>query len=90
MQKILIIEDDQLVANIYRNKLAVAGFQVEVSPTGEDGCLQAVNEKPNVIILDLSLPKMTGIEVIKKNPLGRIDRQDSHHRFFQHLFDTAH
>ncbi len=34
MKKILIIEDDQIVANIYRNKFSVEGFQVEIAPDG--------------------------------------------------------
>ncbi|MEI2725380.1 MAG: hypothetical protein V9H26_18230 [Verrucomicrobiota bacterium] len=37
MKKILIIEDDQIVANVYRNKLVVHGYQVEVAHTGEAG-----------------------------------------------------
>ena len=37
MKKILIIEDDQLVANIYRNKFAVEDYQVEIAPDGETG-----------------------------------------------------
>ena len=37
MKRILIIEDDQIVANVYRNKLAVEGYKVETSPDGENG-----------------------------------------------------
>lgn len=66
MQKILIIEDDLVVSNIYRNKLAVDGFVVEVVHTGEEGLLQIAKDKPDLVILDLSLPKMNGIAVIQQ------------------------
>ena len=66
MNKILIIEDDLVVANIYRNKLAVDGFQVDIAHSGEDGLFQITKDKPDVVILDLCLPKMNGVEVITK------------------------
>jgi DNA-binding response OmpR family regulator len=66
MNKILIIEDDLIVANIYRNKLAHEGFQADISHTGEEGLLQIGKEKPDAVILDLCLPMMNGVEVIKK------------------------
>ena len=47
MNKILIIEDDLVVANIYRNKLAVDGFQVDIAHSGEDGLFQITKDKPN-------------------------------------------
>jgi len=65
MNKVLIIEDDQIVANIYRNKLSQDGFQVEVTLDGESGVELAPNFRPDVILLDLLLPKMSGIEVMK-------------------------
>ena len=66
MKKILIIEDDQIVANIYRNKLSVEGFTVEIALDGEAG-LQTVRDfRPDAVILDLMLPKMTGVELMKK------------------------
>jgi DNA-binding response OmpR family regulator len=66
MKKLLIIEDDQIVANIYRNKLAVEGFQVEVAYTGEAGYDLAQSFRPDAIILDLVLPKMSGVDLMKK------------------------
>lgn len=66
MHKILIIEDDLVVANIYSNKLAVEGFQVEIVHTGEEGLYHISKEKPDVVILDLCLPKMNGVDVLKK------------------------
>jgi DNA-binding response OmpR family regulator len=66
MKKLLIIEDDQIVANIYRNKLAVEGFQVEVAYTGETGYDLTQSFRPDAIILDLVLPKMSGVDLMKK------------------------
>ncbi|HTR40136.1 MAG TPA: response regulator [Pseudomonadales bacterium] len=65
MKKILIIEDDQILGNIYRNKLAVEHYQVEVANNGESGLALMRSFKPNMILLDLVLPQMSGIEVIK-------------------------
>ena len=66
MKKILIIEDDQIVANVYRNKLAVEGYQVEIAPDGETGLKIMRTFKPDTIILDLMLPGMSGVDVIKE------------------------
>jgi len=66
MKKMLIIEDDQIVGNIYRHKFQVEGYQVEVAADGEAG-LTAVNRfHPDVVILDLMLPKLNGVEVLKR------------------------
>ena len=66
MKKILIVEDDQIVANIYRNKFSVEGYQVEIAPDGQAGldCLHSF--RPDAVILDLMLPKITGVELMKK------------------------
>jgi DNA-binding response OmpR family regulator len=66
MKKILIVEDDQIVANIYRNKFSVEGFQVEVALDGESGLETARTFRPDAVILDLMLPKMTGVELMKR------------------------
>jgi DNA-binding response OmpR family regulator len=66
MKKILIIEDDQLVANIYRNKFTVDGFQVEIALDGESGYELVGTFRPDIVILDLMLPKVTGLDLLKK------------------------
>jgi DNA-binding response OmpR family regulator len=63
--KILIIEDDQLVANIYRNKFAHEGFQAEIAPNGEIGINLVSSFRPDAILLDLLLPGVTGLEVMR-------------------------
>jgi DNA-binding response OmpR family regulator len=65
MKKILIIEDDQIVANVYRNKLSVEGYQAEIASDGETGLKLMRTFKPELIVLDLMLPKMSGVDVIK-------------------------
>jgi DNA-binding response OmpR family regulator len=66
MNKILIVEDDPIVANIYRNKFSVEGFQVQIAPDGVAGLDMARSFQPDAVILDLMLPKMTGVDVLKK------------------------
>ncbi len=66
MKKILIIEDDQIVANVYRNKLAVEGYRTETAPDGETGLKVMRTFKPDTIILDLMLPGISGLDVIKQ------------------------
>ena len=66
MKKMLIVEDDQIVGNIYRHKFQVEGFQVALATDGEAG-LSAVKEiQPDIVILDLMLPKLNGVEILKK------------------------
>jgi CheY-like chemotaxis protein len=65
MKKILIIEDDQIVANVYRNKLVVDGYQTEIAQDGEIGLKLLRSFRPDAIVLDLILPQMSGVEVIK-------------------------
>ena len=66
MKKILIIEDDQIVANVYRNKLAQEGYQAEVALDGETGLKEMRTFQPDAIVLDLMLPGMSGVEVIRQ------------------------
>jgi CheY-like chemotaxis protein len=66
MKKILIIEDDQIVANVYRNKLAVEGYKAEVASDGENGLKVMRTFEPELIILDLMLPNISGVDVIKQ------------------------
>jgi DNA-binding response OmpR family regulator len=66
MKKILIIEDDLIIANIYRNKFSLEGFQVDIANDGVAG-LEAIKIfRPDAVVLDLMLPKMTGVELMKK------------------------
>jgi DNA-binding response OmpR family regulator len=64
--KILIIEDDQLVANIYRNKFALEGFQAETAPDGDVGLELVRSFRPDAVLLDLVLPRVTGLEVMRR------------------------
>jgi len=66
MKKILIVEDDQIVANIYRNKFSVEGYQAEIALDGLAGLEMVRTFRPDAVILDLMLPKMTGVELMKK------------------------
>jgi DNA-binding response OmpR family regulator len=66
MKKILIIEDDEVVANVYCNRLMAEGYRVQRTSHGETGLKVMRLFKPDAIILDLMLPGMSGIEVIQQ------------------------
>lgn len=66
MKKLLIVEDDQIVGTIYRHKFQAEGFQVEVAMDGEAGLKAVASFDPSIVILDLMLPKLNGVEVLKR------------------------
>jgi DNA-binding response OmpR family regulator len=66
VKKILIIDDDQVVANACYNQLMAEGYQVEAAPDGEAGLKAMHSFKPDAIILDLMLPTMSGPDFIKQ------------------------
>lgn len=72
--KILIIEDDKFLLKLYSDKLRRAGFEVAGSVTGEEALNKIPIDKPNLIILDLILPRKSGFEILtelKLNPKTR-------------------
>ncbi len=64
--KILVIEDDRLFSDIYAAKFAEEGFEVLLSSDGEDGMRKLVAEKPDIVLLDIVLPKVTGLEMLEQ------------------------
>jgi len=63
---ILLIEDDSFLANIYKTKFDMEGFKVSVSEDGESGIEDAKRKHPDLILLDVLLPKLDGFTVLKK------------------------
>lgn len=66
MPKIAIIEDDQAISQMYRFKFEAEGFTVETAENGKVGLALAENMKPDMILLDLMMPEMTGGEMLEK------------------------
>lgn len=66
MKKILIIEDDAVVGNVYRNKLAVDGYQTELVADGHAGLALMEKFLPDLIIVDLMLPTISGVDFIRE------------------------
>lgn len=62
--KILIVEDDEFLLEMYVIKLEKEGFSVLSAVDGEEGLKVAQKELPNLILLDLNLPKMDGFQVL--------------------------
>lgn len=65
MNKILIIEDEESIAELEKDYLELSGFAVEIQRDGRKGLQKALNEQIDLIILDLMLPAMDGFEICK-------------------------
>ncbi len=65
MAKILLIEDDQRIRELVCEHLASEGHSVSSQPTGMEGLQKATSENPDLIVLDLGLPDLEGIDLLK-------------------------
>ncbi|MEK7519964.1 MAG: response regulator [Patescibacteria group bacterium] len=63
--KILIVEDDLMLNKIYQTKFGLLGYSVHAAYDGEEGIKKMEEVVPNVVLLDLMLPKKSGFEVLE-------------------------
>ena len=66
MPTIAIIEDDQAISQMYRFKFEAEGYKVETAENGKIGLALVENQKPDIILLDLMMPEMTGDAMLAK------------------------
>lgn len=65
-KKILIIEDDQSIAELERDYLEIEGFHVEIASDGKSGLDAAINKQFDLILLDLMIPNINGFDICKQ------------------------
>jgi two-component system phosphate regulon response regulator PhoB len=63
-KKILLVEDDEALAKVYIARLNIEGFDVQHVSNGEEALSAAVKFKPDLILLDAMMPKITGFDVL--------------------------
>jgi len=66
MKKIIIIEDEEVLLSLLQKKLTQEGYQVDVARNGQVGLAKMKENKPDLILLDIVMPKMGGFEVMEE------------------------
>ena len=72
--KVLLVEDDKLIADMYQTRLTEEGFSVTQTAIGSEGLQLAAKELPDIVLLDVILPEMDGFSILnalKKNQATR-------------------
>ena len=64
LPRILIVEDDVATAQVYQRLLEAHGYEVKLAPDGEFAQAALVFQRPDLVVLDLMLPKVPGVEVL--------------------------
>ncbi len=64
-EKILIVDDDDFLLEMYQSKFTESGFSVEIAKNGDEALKKISELKPAVILLDVVMPKMDGFEVLR-------------------------
>lgn len=62
--RILLVEDDDALANVYVTRLQAEGFEVRRVNNGEDALAAALSYKPDLVVLDVMMPKVSGFDVL--------------------------
>lgn len=63
-KKILLVEDDEALAAVYKSRLDIEGFETKEVNNGEDALSAAMQFKPDLILLDAMMPKISGFDVL--------------------------
>jgi len=63
-KRILLVEDDEALAQVYKSRLEIEGFETKWVGNGEDALSSAVEYKPDLILLDAMMPKISGFDVL--------------------------
>ncbi len=66
MPKILVIEDDENLRDVYTEQFSSEGFEAESAPDGEEGIAKMLSFHPDIVLLDILMPKVSGFDVLKK------------------------
>jgi len=66
IRKILVVDDEEAIYAYLQRKLGKLGYTVSTAEDGEEALSQAFSERPDIILLDVKLPKLDGIEVCKR------------------------
>src|SRR5579864_3690192 len=64
MTKIMLVEDDNNLREIYEARLAAEGYEIVSAPDGEAALALAVKEKPDLIVCDIMMPKISGFDML--------------------------
>lgn len=64
--RILIVEDDQMIASMYKTKFEAEGFECLMASNGAIGLEMAKKEKPDLVMLDVMLPQLDGFSILKE------------------------
>lgn len=65
-KKILLIEDEEIITELLKRKLTKGGYDVDVALDGEQGLEKMRNNKPDIVLLDIIMPKLGGFEVMER------------------------
>ncbi len=63
-KKVLLVEDDEGLAQVYLTRLDLEGFEIRRVPNGEDALAAALEFRPDLILLDVMMPKVNGFDVL--------------------------
>ena len=66
MKKILLVDDEENIRIVHRAEFEDAGYHVVSAANGEEGLAKFQEEKPDIVILDILMPGMSGVEVLRK------------------------
>ncbi len=66
MKKILLVDNEENIQIVYREEFENDGYQVVSASNGEEGLIKFSEEKPDIVILDIHMPGLGGVEVLRK------------------------